>query len=57
MTDKEREALLKIIEQYKLKLKGDKVGSRNFLVKAGIYTEKGNLRKPYRNLCIQPDLA
>ncbi len=55
MTDKEINELLKIIERYKKTLLGNEKASKEFLVKSGIYTEKGNLRKNYKHLCIQPD--
>jgi len=48
MTDKEREKLLSEMEEYIKKVSSSKKKSRDFLVKAGICTKKGNLRKPYR---------
>ena len=55
MTEEERLDLLKSMEKYKQMLSGNQKASREFLVRIGIYTEKGNLKKNYRNLCIQPD--
>lgn len=55
MTEKERDDLLRIIEKYKKSLHGNKKASKDFLVELGIYTEKGNLKKNYKHLCIQPD--
>lgn len=52
MTEKERKELLQILEKYKRKFEGDKEAAREFLVSVGIYTKKGNLRKPYRQLHI-----
>lgn len=50
MSDKELKELLRLMENMRKKLKGDKEASRKFLVDAGIFTKKGNLRKPYREL-------
>ena len=55
MTEEERLDLLKSMEKYKQMLSGNQKASREFLVRIGIYTVKGNLKKNYRNLCIQPD--
>jgi len=57
MSDKEREEFIIILEKQRKKLSKDPVAARKFLVDAGIYTPKGNLRKPYRNLCIPQDPA
>jgi len=57
MTEEEREDLLKSMEKYKKMLSGNQKASRELLVRIGIYTAKGNLKKNYRNLCIQPDQA
>ena len=51
MSDKEIKDFSAIIQGYKLKLAKDKSLSKKLLVSAGIITVKGNLRKPYRNLC------
>lgn len=55
MTEKERKELLKYMEKLKKKFAGDKEAAREFLVSAGIYTKKGNLRKPYRHLYFPPE--
>ena len=52
MTQREREKELKQMEEFKESLKGDREKSIALLVGAGIITPKGNLRKPYKNLCI-----
>jgi len=57
MSDKERAEFIKILEEKRKKLSKDPVAARKFLVDAGIYTPKGNLRKPYRNICIPQDPA
>lgn len=50
MSDKELKELIGLLEGLRKKLKGDREASRAFLVRAGIFTEKGNLRKPYKEL-------
>jgi hypothetical protein len=57
MTDKEREKFMKFMDDRLKKFIKDPSLARKFLVDAGIYTPKGNLRKPYRNLCIPQDPA
>lgn len=52
MTDKERKDFIKTLKKYKIKFKNSKIASRKFLVELGVYTEKGNLRNNYKNLCI-----
>lgn len=53
MSKKERQDFVKIIEKYREKLSKDKQASRKFLVDIGIFTKKGNLRQPYKHLCIR----
>lgn len=57
MTEQERKEFIKILERYKRKFAKNKNASREFLIKVGIYTEKGNLRKNYKHLCIPPTQA
>jgi len=52
MTDKEREDSIRLMEEYRKKLSGNKELCRNFLVKAGIYTEEGILTDPYKHLYV-----
>ncbi|GHT25589.1 hypothetical protein FACS189430_12220 [Bacteroidia bacterium] len=52
MTDKEREDCLRDMEAFRLKLRGNKELSRQFLIDAGIYTKDGVLAEPYKNLYI-----
>jgi hypothetical protein len=52
MTERERSDFLSWVERYKQEIKGNKEKARALLFDAGIITEKGNLRKPYRNLRI-----
>lgn len=52
MSEKERKALISRIERYEVRFSKDKKAEKDFFVKVGIITEKGNLVKPYKNLCI-----
>ncbi len=52
MSDKERKDFSLAIKKYMQELSKDKNASKAFLVKAGIITQKGNLRHPYKHLCI-----
>jgi hypothetical protein len=57
MTDREREEFLKDAEKFLKRIKSDKKTAQQFLINAGIFTPKGNLRKPYKHLCIPRDPA
>jgi hypothetical protein len=57
MKDKEIKDLVKTLEKYRNELGKSEEKSRKFLVQTGIITEKGNLRKPYKNLCIPQEQA
>jgi hypothetical protein len=50
MTRREQE--LKEMRKFVASLKKNPEKTKEILVNAGIITPKGNLRKPYRNLCI-----
>lgn len=52
MNDQEREIFIKMLREYKDKISKDKELSRDFLIRAGIYTKKGKLTKHYKHLCI-----
>ncbi len=52
MSEKEREESIRLMKEYIVKLSKSKKLSREFLVRVGIYTPKGNLTKNYKNLCI-----
>ena len=52
MSGKERKDLSKAMKEFAVKLSKDRSASKAFLVRTGIITAKGNLRKPYKNLCI-----
>ena len=51
-TEKEKKEFLSILKWYAKEVKHNKKLARKLLVDAGIFTKKGNLRKPYRHLCI-----
>lgn len=55
MSEKERKEFSTAIKKYTEKLSKSKKASKDFLVRTGIITEKGNLREPYKHLCIQQD--
>tara|TARA_R110000868_G_scaffold177159_1_gene415454 strand:+ start:293 stop:466 length:174 start_codon:yes stop_codon:yes gene_type:complete len=57
MHDHERKILLQELRAYKKEVTSSKESSRKFLKDVGIITEKGNLTKNYRNLCIPKELA
>jgi hypothetical protein len=57
MTDRERAQFLKDAERFLKRIKSDKKAAQQLLINAGIFTPKGNLRKPYKNLCIPQDPA
>jgi len=57
ISDRERKECIKAMRAYTKELCKSKEACKAFLVGAGILTPKGNLRKPYRNLCILRDLG
>jgi hypothetical protein len=57
MSKQERENFKKAVESYKKEVLVSKAASQQFLVELGIFTEKGNVRKPYKHLCIPQEQA
>ncbi len=57
MSDKERIEFIEAIKKQTQKLSKSKTASKKFLVDTGIITAKGNLRKPYKHLCIPQERA
>lgn len=57
ISDKERKEFTKAMRAYTKEHCKSKEASKDYLVKVGILMPKGNLRKPYRNLCILRDLG
>jgi hypothetical protein len=54
MEDKEYKIFKAALESYRDKVTETKETSQEFLVNVGVFTEKGNLKKNYKHLCI-PD--
>jgi hypothetical protein len=54
MEDKEYKIFKEALESYRDKVTQTKETSQEFLVNVGVFTEKGNLKKNYKHLCI-PD--
>ena len=52
MTDSEVDKIISKLEKYLIEVTKSESKSKKFLVDAGIITEKGNLKKNYRHLCI-----
>ena len=55
MTETEKEEFLKILKREKEKLSKNSKKAKEFMVKIGVSTEKGNLKRNFRDLCIQLD--
>lgn len=54
MTTREVKDFEKVIKAKTKNVAKSKANAKAFLVSTGIVTTKGNLRKPYSHLCIQP---
>jgi hypothetical protein len=54
MNEQEVEENIRLMKEYYKKLAGNKELARDFLIRAGIYTKKGKLAKPYKHLHIPP---
>ena len=48
MTDKEPKKIVQDMKKYAKEVTSSQKKSKEFLIKAGICTPKGNLRKPYK---------
>lgn len=57
MSKQEKENFKKAVESYKKEILASKAASQQFLVELGLFTEKGNVRKPYKHLCIPQEQA
>lgn len=57
MSDQEKKQYKKSVETYKKQVLSSKEASQRFLIELGVFTEKGNLRKPYKHLCIPQERA
>lgn len=54
---KETKEFSKKVKKFTAELAKDPKAAKAFLVEAGILTEKGNFRAPYKGLCIHLDQA
>lgn len=54
MEDKDYKKFREVLESYREKVTKTKETSQEFLVDIGVFTEKGNLKKNYKHICI-PD--
>jgi hypothetical protein len=57
MSKSEYEVVKKLLDKKRKEIKNNQAEARSVLVRAGIFTEKGNLRKVYKDICTQPSLA
>jgi hypothetical protein len=48
MTEKQVKAYIAGMKKFTKKVASSSADSRNLLIKAGIITDKGNLKKPYK---------
>lgn len=55
MSKKEIEEFEAALKAYGKEIASSKEKSEAFLVRIGVITKKGNVRKHYKNLCILPD--
>ena len=55
--DKEIEQFISILVKYKEKVSKTEETSKKFLVDLGLITEKGNLKKNYKNICTEPHIT
>lgn len=53
MSKSEFEVVKKLLEQKRKEIKNNQKEARLILVNAGIFTEKGNLKKVYKDICTQ----
>ena len=57
MTEQERQKYLKELTKKKKKALKNKKSALEFLKQLGILTEKGNLKSPYKVVCIPEEAA
>lgn len=55
MNSKEIKTFDAVIKAYGRKVASDKGASKNLLVNIGVITDKGNVRKAYKQLCTAGD--
>lgn len=54
--DVDVDTFLSILKNYKKKVSETEETAKTFLVELGVITEKGNLKKNYKHLCIREEL-
>jgi len=52
MTDEEKQEFLKILKKEQEKLSNNSKKAKEFLVKIGVSTQGGNLKRDFKDLCI-----
>ncbi len=57
MNKTEYDIVKKLLEKRTKEIKNNQTEARSVLVRAGIFTEKGNLKKVYKDICTLPSLA
>jgi hypothetical protein len=57
MSKSEYEVFKKIIDEKRKQIKNNQVEARSVLVRAGIFTEKGSLKKVYKDICTPQSLV
>ena len=57
MNKTEYDIVKKLLEKRTKEIKNNQAEARSVLVRAGIFTEKGNLKKVYKDIFTLPSLA
>lgn len=57
MSKSEYEVFKKLIEEKRKQIKNNQAEARSVLVRAGIFTKNGTLKKVYKDICTQQSLV
>jgi hypothetical protein len=57
MSKTEYEVFRKLLEEKRKQIKNNQAEARSVLVRSGIFTEKGTLKKVYKDICTQQSLV
>lgn len=57
MSKSEYEVFKKLLEEKRKQIKNNQAEARSVLVRAGIFTEKGTLKKVYKDICTPQNLV
>ncbi len=57
MSKSEYEVVKKLLDKKRKEIKNNQTEARSVLVRAGIFTKNGNLRKVYKDICTQQSQA